>query len=426
VTRASVPIDGGRLWAELMALAEITEPERPYTRRSFSRRFVEGRAWLGRQFEAAGLEVCVDPAGNLIGRVEGGTPGMGTILIGSHSDTVPSGGRFDGAAGVIASLEIARSLNESGNRLRHNLEVVDFLAEEPSEFGLSCIGSRGMAGELVPEALGFRDPSGERLDDAINRIGGKTSSLSDAIRRDIAAFFEMHIEQGIVLETRGIDFGLVNAIAGITRIEIVFSGSADHAGATPMNLRRDALVAAAETVSFVSQQAGALAKRDEGHFVATCGIIEVAPNAANVVPREARIVIDARSDRRELIDIFRQKLDSEIAQIARRGRVECTRNVIVSDTLPAICDRGLLQLLGASASDLGFRTMEMTSGAGHDAAFISHVAPASMLFIPCRNGKSHTPEEWAEPEAITAGAVVIAEAIVRFDRESRIPMRPSI
>jgi N-carbamoyl-L-amino-acid hydrolase len=420
MTRAGLPIDGRRLWADLMTLAEITDPDRPYTRRSFSPRFLEGRAWLGRQFEAAGLEVRIDPAGNLIGRSEGRTPGKGTILIGSHSDTVPSGGRFDGAAGVIAALEIARSMNEGGTRLRHNLEVVDFLAEEPSEFGLSCIGSRGMAGELAAKSLGYLDPSGERLDSAIDRIGGNASSLSDAIRRDVAAFFELHIEQGVVLETRGVDLGLVTAIAGITRIEIVFSGSADHAGTTPMDLRCDALVAAAETVTFIAREARALAKREEGHFVATCGILEVVPNAANVVPREARIVVDARSDRRELIEIFRQQLDSEVPHIAQRSRVECTRNVIVSDTMPAICDRRLLQLLGASASDLGLRTMEMTSGAGHDAAFISHIAPASMLFIPCRDGKSHTPEEWAEPEAVSAGAAVIAETILRFDRDGRM------
>jgi beta-ureidopropionase / N-carbamoyl-L-amino-acid hydrolase len=270
MTRATLPIDGRRLWADLMTLAEITDPDRPYTRQSFSPRFVEGREWLSRQFEAAGLDVRIDPAGNLIGRANTGRPNAGTIMMGSHSDTVPSGGRFDGAAGLIVALEIARSIKEAGIRLWHGLEVVDFLAEEPSEFGLSCIGSRGMAGELEPKLLAYEDPSGERLDGAIDRIGGQTSRLSDAIRNDVVAFFELHIEQGIVLETRGLDLGLVTAIAGITRIEIVFSGSADHAGTTPMDLRRDALVAAAETVTFVAEQARDLAKRGHGNFVATC------------------------------------------------------------------------------------------------------------------------------------------------------------
>ena len=417
---ATLPIDGRRLWADLMTLAEITDPERPYTRRSFSPRFVEGREWLSRQFEAAGLNVRIDSAGNLIGRRSADKPNAGTIMVGSHSDTVPSGGRFDGAAGLIVALEIARSIKEAGIRLWHSLEIVDFLAEEPSEFGLSCIGSRGMAGELEAKSLAYEDPSGERLDRAIDRIGGQTSALADAIRSDIVAFFELHIEQGIVLETRGLDLGLVTAIAGITRIEIVFSGSADHAGTTPMDLRRDALVAAAETATFVAEQARGLAKRGHGHFVATCGILEVKPNAANVVPREARLVVDARSDRRELIEDFCRNLEAEIRQIAKRSRVECSRHAVLSDTMPARCDEALLTLLRASASALGFSTMEMASGAGHDTAFISRIAPAAMLFIPCRNGKSHTPEEWAEPEALSSGAAVIGEAVLRFDRDYRM------
>jgi beta-ureidopropionase / N-carbamoyl-L-amino-acid hydrolase len=416
MTRATLPIDGRRLWADLMALAEMTDPDRPYTRRSFSPRFLEGREWLGRRFDAAGLSVRLDPAGNLIGRADCGNPMVGTIMIGSHSDTVPGGGRFDGIAGVVAALEIARSMNETGIRLRHHLEVVDFLAEEPSEFGLSCIGSRGMAGQLERKLLGYANASGEHLEEAINRVGGKTLSLAAAVRRDIVAFFELHIEQGIVLETRKIDLGLVTAIAGITRIEIVFSGSADHAGTTPMELRRDALVAAAELATFIAQRARGLAKRGNGHFVATCGILDVKPNAANVVPGEARLVIDARSDNRALVEEFRQLIDEAVTSIAERCRVECSRNATLSDTMPAVCDRALLGLLDASASDLGFTTMEMASGAGHDAAFISRIAPAAMLFIPCRNGKSHAPEEWAEPEALSAGTAVMGEAVLRFDR----------
>jgi beta-ureidopropionase / N-carbamoyl-L-amino-acid hydrolase len=416
MTRANLPIDVERLWADLMALAEMTDPDRPYTRRSFSPRFLEGREWLGRRFDTAGLRVRIDPAGNLIGRAECGNPNVGTIMIGSHSDTVPGGGRFDGIAGVVAALEIARSMNETGVRLRHHLEIVDFLAEEPSEFGLSCIGSRGMAGQLEPGLLDYTNASGEHLREAINRVGGKTSSLTAAVRRDIVAYFELHIEQGIVLETRKVDLGLVTAIAGISRLEIVLSGSADHAGTTPMDLRHDALVAAAELATFVAQGARELAKRGDGHFVATCGILEVKPNAANVVPGEARLVVDMRSENRALVEEFRRLIDQAVTGIAGRNGVECSRNVTLSDTMPAACDRALLDLLDASASALGFSTMEMASGAGHDAAFISRIAPAAMLFIPCRNGKSHAPEEWAEPEALSAGTAVMGEAVLRFDR----------
>jgi len=207
-------VNGERLWSDLMALADITDPERSYTRRSFSARFLEGRKWLKQRFESAGLAVRLDAAGNLIGRREGVTAGARTIMLGSHSGTVPSGGRFDGVAGLIAVLEIVRSLQDAGYRPRHAIEVVDFLAEEPSEFGLSCVGSRGMAGLLDRAALDLSNSSGESLASAIDRVGGCVSRLHTALRKDISAFIELHIEQGAVLETKHIDLGLVTAVVG--------------------------------------------------------------------------------------------------------------------------------------------------------------------------------------------------------------------
>ncbi|MEP2449126.1 MAG: M20/M25/M40 family metallo-hydrolase, partial [Nitratireductor sp.] len=188
--RTNLPVDGGRLWADLMALGTITEPDKPYTRRSFSPLFLEGRDWLAKRFAAAGLSVRTDTGGNLIGRMEGARADAGTIMIGSHSDTVPAGGRFDGVAGVIVALEIARSLREAGRQLDCAIEVVDFLAEEPSEFGLSCVGSRALTGRLTDEQLGYRDPAGERLDQAIGRVGGDPARLAAAQRKDIVGFFE--------------------------------------------------------------------------------------------------------------------------------------------------------------------------------------------------------------------------------------------
>ncbi|MGE0604905.1 MAG: M20/M25/M40 family metallo-hydrolase, partial [Xanthobacteraceae bacterium] len=194
----NLPVDGRRLWDDLMRLAEITDPGEPYTRRSFSPRFLEGRSWLAERFQDAGLTVSIDPAGNLIGRLAGSEAGAKTIVIGSHSDTVPSGGRFDGAAGVITALEIVRAMRESGFHPRHNIEVVDFLAEEPSEYGLSCVGSRGLSGKLSADMKGYINAGGERLDEAIARVGGNAAALDGPMRDDIAAFFELHIEQGIV------------------------------------------------------------------------------------------------------------------------------------------------------------------------------------------------------------------------------------
>ena len=399
-----------------MQLAEITDPGKPYTRRSFSPLFDEGRAWLRNRFEAAGLTTRIDPAGNLIGRRAGTDATAGTIMIGSHSDTVPSGGRFDGAAGVLTALEIARSLADRGVTLRHAIEVVDFLAEEPSEFGLSCIGSRGMAGVLEERMLGYTEPGGEVLSHAIDRIGGRVASLPDARRKDIAAFFELHIEQGLVLQDGKIDVGIVTAIVGITRIEIVFRGAADHAGTTPMHLRRDAFTPAARSAVFVDRIARELVARGEGLFVATIGIVAVSPGASNVVPQEARIVIDARSENRALMDEFLARLDRETAAFAQESRTERAAMNRLSDTNPTACDPALRGLLRDSANALGFTSTDIASGAGHDAAFVARIAPSAMLFIPCRDGKSHAPEEWAEPDALAAGTAVIAEAVLRFDR----------
>ncbi len=412
----NLPIDGRRLWDDLMRLAEITDPGKPYTRRSFSPLFDEGRIWLRQRFEEAGLETRIDTAGNLIGRRAGTDPAVGTILIGSHSDTVPSGGRFDGPAGVLAALEIARSLADSGVVLRHAIEVIDFLAEEPSEFGLSCIGSRGMAGVMDDKMLRYTDPAGEALSNAIDRVGGNVASLPSAKRNDIAAFFELHIEQGLVLQNGKIDVGIVTAIVGITRTEIIFRGSADHAGTTPMHLRRDAFTPAAKTAVFVDRVAREFVARKAGLFVATIGIVSVSPGASNVVPQEARIVIDARSENRALMDEFLALLDRETTAFAEDSGTERKVFAQLSDTNPTACDPGLRALLRDSANALGFTSTDIASGAGHDAAFVARIAPAAMLFIPCRDGKSHAPEEWAEPDALAAGAAVIAEAVLHFDR----------
>ncbi len=301
-------------------------------------------------------------------------------MLGSHSDTVPSGGRFDGIAGVIAALEAVRSLAPQS---RHAIEVVDFLAEEPSEYGLSCVGSRAMSGLLEPAMLDYSNPAGERLGDAIDRVGGAVRDLAKARRSDIAAYLELHIEQGIVLESGGIDLGLVTAIVGIARVEIVFEGSADHAGTTPMNLRHDAGVAAARTIALVADSAAALATSGQGHFVATAGVVTFEPNAANVVPGRARVVFDIRAENHALATRFIADLESESARIAAAAHVECSRFALLSNTTPAACDPNLRTLLAQSAERLGLSTISLASGAGHDAAFVSRIAPSAMLFVPC-------------------------------------------
>jgi N-carbamoyl-L-amino-acid hydrolase len=404
-----------------MALGAITEPERPYTRRAFSPLFGEGRAWLAERMRESGLATHVDAAGNLIGRREGRKHRSPAIVVGSHSDSVPSGGRFDGMAGVIAGIAIARTLRKAAIELERPLEIIDFLAEEPNEFGLSCIGSRGISGFLTTEHLSLTSPGGETLAAAVARVGGEPGRLPMAPRRDIGAAFELHIEQGPVLEREGIDIGVVTAIVGITRLEVEFRGSAGHAGTTPMQGRRDPLIAAAHLVGWVQQTALELAGRGRGHFVATVGIIEALPGGSNVIPRSARIVIDARSEDRGLMGEFRERLDAESRSAAQTANVERAKLACLSDTRPAACDAGLQAVLDKSAKRLGLSTRTMASGAGHDMAFVAQVAPAAMAFIPCKDGRSHTPEEWATAEALTAGAQVLLEAILAVDRTRADP-----
>ncbi len=413
---AALPLDADRLWADIMALAAITEPERPYTRRSFSPLFLKGRTWLAERFANAGLETRTDAAGNLIGRIEGKNPALGVLAVGSHSDTVPSGGRFDGIGGVAAGLEIARALRDAKLRLDHTLEVIDFLAEEPSDYGLSCIGSRGMAGALEARMLDMTEPHGETLRAALRRVGGNPDRFTSARRDDIKAFLELHIEQGIVLESQSLDVGIVTSVVGVRRIEIVFEGAADHAGTTPLALRHDALVAAANTVVTVRRIAEQLAAAGSDYFVATVGILNVEPGAANVVPGRCRLVIDARTTNPALTKKFVDEIERESERHAEEAKVSRAPLVTLSDGPPAACDPTLRVMLHDSADELGLRVTDIASGAGHDAAFMSRICPVAMVFVPCRNGKSHAPEEWSDRDQIAAGAAVMLKTIKSLDR----------
>jgi N-carbamoyl-L-amino-acid hydrolase len=414
--KTNLPLDADRIWADVMGLADITDPARPYTRRSFTALFLEGRAWLAQRFADAGLSTHIDAAGNLIGRLEGSNPALGVIAIGSHSDTVPAGGRFDGIAGVATGLEIVRAFRDAGLRPQHTIEVIDFLAEEPSEYGLSCIGSRGISGWLDDKMLDLKEPGGEKLGDALRRVGGDPDRLAQAKRNDIRAYLELHIEQGIVLESRSLDVGIVTSIVGIRRFEIVFQGEADHAGATPMALRHDALVPAAHTVALVRQMADQLAAEGSGYFVATVGILDVDPSASNIVPGRCRLVVDVRTTTPEMMQRFTDTIDRESLAHAAAARVTRASFTMLSDGPPTTCDANLRAALRRGASDLGLGDIDLASGAGHDAVFMSRICPSAMVFIPCRAGKSHAPEEWADREAIAAGAAVIYQAVRELDQ----------
>lgn len=404
-------IRADRIAADIDALAAITEPGRPYTCRAFTPMFLEGRKWLEKAMQDAGAVTRIDAAGNLIGTVPGRNPALGSIMLGSHSDTVPDGGRFDGIAGVVAALEVARALRDQGQVLEHTLEIVDFLAEEVSIFGVSCIGSRGMSGTRPAEWM-KRSSDDLTLERGIANVGGNPYE-TDA-RKDIKAFLELHIEQGPVLQNEQCDVGVVTAIAGITRIEIVVDGRADHAGTTPMGSRKDALTTAAWIALGVEELGRALAS-GEAHFAATVGEFEMTPNAANVVPARVRMLIDARAEQREDMDRFVTELANGVAAIAEKTGLSVGEPRIVSDNHPTPCDSDLLDVLDAACQTAGARHRRMASGAGHDTAWMARITKAAMIFVPCKDGRSHAPDEFATADAIALGAAVLLDAVLALD-----------
>lgn len=319
--------------------------------------------------------------------------------------TVPEGGRFDGIAGVVAGLEIARALRDRGIELAHDLEIVDYLAEEVSIFGVSCIGSRAMTGQIPAEWLD-RTYEGRSLRDALSDVGGRPEALT--ARGDIRAALELHIEQGPVLEAAGQTVGIVTAIAGITRISIFVRGRPDHAGTTPMDARDDALVTAAGIVLAIRQEALRLSA-DPEHFTATVGEFTITPGAANVVPGSVEMLIDARASSRTMMQDFVGWLGGFLSALPAQMQV-------ISDNPPCPCAPDLCDRLEAVAAQFSVPSRRMVSGAGHDTAWISKSAPAAMIFVPCAGGRSHCPEEWAQAQDIATGAAVLFQTLIELDR----------
>ena len=408
-------IDANRLWRRIEALSRITDPDRPWTRRSFSPLFLKGREWLANEFRTGGLATSIDAAGNLVGRLAGSDPNLKPIVIGSHSDTVPSGGRYDGILGVLAGLEVAQSLVERGDRLRHPLEIYDFLAEEPSEFGLSCIGSRALAGMFSASMRDLRRPDGMTLREGLAYVGGDPERLA-SVRRSpdgTAAYVEVHIEQGRVLEQEGTAIGIVTDIVGIHRERITVKGRADHAGATPMLLRADALVGAAHIVGTVYARALALADSDKP-LVATVGKLDVLPNAANAVPGEVEMVLEVRCGDEAATRTFGKTLIEEARPALEALRLEVQAET-VSHASPTPCAPVVRDAIRAAASSLGLSSRDLPSGAGHDGVFVALTGPIGMIFVPCLDGRSHAPEESIEPHQAADGARVLYETVRRLD-----------
>ncbi|MFJ5623749.1 Zn-dependent hydrolase [Peribacillus loiseleuriae] len=407
-------INKDRLWKRINDLAAITIENQPWTRRSFTAKYNDGREWLMNQMREIGLEVKVDEGANVVGRMIGTEPNLPPIVIGSHTDTVPNGGRFDGIAGVLVGLEIVKSLIEHDIAIKHTIEIVDFTAEEPSEYGLSTVGSRAWSGNLTKEMLTYTNSDGQSLSAAISFAGGDPNNLVKCKKENgtIALYLELHIEQGPVLLRKDVNLGVVTGIVGIQRYKISVDGLPNHAGTTPMDMRNDALTAASEMTL-------ALEKVANGEFeqpvVGTVGVFNNFPNASNVVPGRVEFAVEIRSISEEVIDKVANDFLAKVDSIASKRNVNVmTENVSRSGSI--VIKDEIKQLLHKSCRAVTERVIELPSGAGHDANQMSLLAPVGMIFIPCKDGRSHCPEEWAEKEDLYLGAQAMLNAVLEFSK----------
>lgn len=410
------PLNAERLWARVETLSKLTLPDVAWTRRAFSPLFSEARQWLRQEFAAAGLTVRQDAGGNLIGSRAGRNAQRAPIISGSHCDTVVGGGRFDGIIGVLSAIEVAHTLQEQGIVLEHPFEVIDFLSEEPSDYGISCVGSRAFSGVLDGGMLAARNAAGETLADGMRRIGGDPDALHLPLRGagSTAAFVELHIEQGPVLETRGLPIGVVTNIVGIRRVLIKVEGQPDHAGTTPMDIRRDALVGAARIIDGAYRQAAVLSGQPH-YVVATIGRIAMTPNVPNAVPGQVELMLEVRSDSDAVLDDFPETLMAGVAADLQALRLTASA-AHVSRAKPTDCAPLVMDAVADAASQLGYPSMRLPSGAGHDAVYVAPTGPIGMIFIPCLNGRSHCPEEWIEPGQLLDGTRVLYQTILELDR----------
>ncbi len=406
-------VDIGRVMAGLEALARASDAEPPaVTRIVYTVADLAGRDQIKGLCADTGLAVREDPIGNTFARWDGSRPDLPAVGTGSHIDAIPHSGRFDGTVGVLGALEAIRALKRDGFRPERSIELILFTAEEPTRFGIGCLGSRALCGALTPEAMtALRDNDGRSLDE-VRRDAGFTGDLADVRLREgsYAAFVELHIEQGPILEREGIPIGIVTAIAAPAAIRVTWEGEGGHAGAVLMPGRRDALCAAAEAVLAVEAAALSHGGADS---VATTGVCRVHPGAINSIPDRVSLEIDIRDTglgtRDRVVAAVRRAIDEIAGRRGVRARVEP-----LNADPPAAMAATVREAIRSACDALGLASRPMISRAYHDALFMARLAPTGMIFIPCRGGISHRPEESSEPGEIARGIAVLAMALARL------------
>jgi N-carbamoyl-L-amino-acid hydrolase len=413
-SQATVRVNGKRIMDHILALAEFGKnPQGGVSRVAYSDADKQGREYVLGLMRAAKLDVSVDAAGNLIGRRAGSANGLLPLLIGSHVDSVPEGGNYDGVVGSIGAIEVAQTLAENNVTLRHPLEVVIFQNEEGG-----LIGSRAIDGELTEKELDLMSRSGKTIREGIKFIGGDVSKLSEVRRGkgDIAAYLELHIEQGGTLDSEKLNIGVVEGIVGINWWDVTIEGFANHAGTTAMSNRQDALLAAAKFIQAVNRVVTSV----PGRQVGTVGRINALPGAPNVIPGKVVLSLELRDLDAAKINMLFERIKSEADRIAAESKTKFDFKEI-NVNIPAPTDPKIRSLISDAAHDLGLTTKSLPSGAGHDAQDMARLGPVGMIFVPSFGGISHSPREFSHPEDIANGANVLLHTVVRFDPLQQVP-----
>jgi N-carbamoyl-L-amino-acid hydrolase len=407
---AQIHVNGRRINDHLSALSQFgRNPQGGVSRVAYSEADLKGREYAISLMKEAGLQVRIDAAGNIVGTRPGSDASLKPLLIGSHIDSVPEGGNYDGDVGSLSAIEIAQVLNENKITLRHPLEVIIFQNEEGG-----TIGSQALGEGLDEKLLNLVSQSGKTIREGTKIVGGNPAELASARRQpgSIAGYFELHIEQGGMLEREKLDIGVVEGIVGILHSDVTIEGFANHAGTTPMDQRHDAMLSAARFIEKVNQ----IVTSVPGRQVGTVGWIKVSPGAYNVIPGKVVLGLELRDlDEKKFIGLF----DQIRSEAERLGRMNQTRFSFTDPVVshPALTDKGFQKLIDETAMSHGLSTKTMPSGAGHDAQEIARLGPVGMIFIPSIGGISHSPKEFSRPQDIENGANVLLQTVLRFDSQ---------
>ena len=407
----AIKVNQERLESRIFELAKFGLQENGETERvAFSDADIEARKWVMETLTKQGLDVSIDFAGNIIGLRNGSNSELKPISFGSHIDRVPNGGNYDGCVGVMAALEVIETLNENKLTTRHPLEVIVFSNEEGG-----VMGSRAMSGHLGKAALDVVNSTGYSMGEGIMRLGGDTTRIVEVQRKKgaMAAFLELHIEQGAILEKENLDIGIVEGIVGLKWWDVEFTGFANHAGTTPMNSRQDALLAAAKFIVAVNE----ITNSFEGAQVGTVGRIKAEPGAPNVIPGKVVASLEIRDLSAEVIEKVYQAIKARGEIIAKESNVKISFRPLDTTAAPALTDSTVQKEIEIASTSLGLSHKYMPSGAGHDAQDMAWIAPTGMIFVPSKGGISHSPKEFTTAVDMANGANVLLQAILSLDKK---------